>query len=388
MLRALALSLTIVGMPWGFVSADAPPDLGANAALNYWQAFAQLPKLTDAQEHKLNEEYLVMPLDSHAREIVTGADYAFRMMHRGAALPHCDWGLDIEEGIELMLPHAQAARTLSTLACLRARIRFEEGHNAEALDDLVDAMTLGRHATRDGVLLTALINIGIEQRTGDTLARYLPTLNAEVIRRLKARLGALPPAGTLAEGVGTFEQKAGLDWLIRKVKEQKDPESLAAFLGTYCGRGGDSPEQARARGRAFLEECGGTADGVVKMAEETRPCYAMGAKMLELPLDQCEKEFALEAKRRAGNPAFKTFFPPVSSLRLSQARADISRALLATALDVQLEGPDALKKHPDPVVGGPFELVAFEGGFELHSKFHKPDDGKPWVLIVGQRRGK
>jgi hypothetical protein len=120
------------------------------------------------------------------------------------------------------------------------------------------------------------------------------------------------------------------------------------------------------------------------MAEAIRPCYAMGARMLESPLDQCEKEFALEAKQRAGNPVFKTFFPPVSSLRLSQARADISRALLATALDVQLEGPAALKKHPDPVVGGPLEWVAFEGGFELHSKFHKPD-GQPWVLIVGQR---
>ena len=386
MLRALVLSLTILGIPWGSASADAPPDLGANAALRYWQAFAQLPKLTDAQEHKLNEEYLDMPLDTHVRDIVTKADYAFRMMHRGAALPQCDWGLDYEEGVELMLPHAQAARMMSTLACLRARIRFEEGHNADALDDLVDAMTLGRHATRDGTLLTALINIGIENRTGDTLGRYLPRLNAEAIQKLKTRLGALPPAVTLAEGVAIFEQKAGLDWLIRKVKEHKDPESLVAFLSRYCGRGGDSPEQARVRGRAFLEECGGTADGVVKMAEEIRPCYAIGARMLELPLDQCEKQFQLEATKHSRNPVFKMIFPPVVSLRRSQARTDVFRALLAAALDVQLGQPDALKSHPDPVVVGPFEMVKFDGGFELRSKF-KPESGDPWVLIAG-RRGK
>jgi hypothetical protein len=388
MLRAFSLAMTILVLPLGFASADAPLDLGANAALKYWQAFAQLPKFTEAQEHKFNAEYLTMPLDAHARELVTRADYALRMMHRAAELPRCDWGLDYEEGIDLLLPHAQAARTLSTLACLRARIRFEDGHNADAIEDLVDAMTLGRHVSMDGSLITVLLNYGIEQRTGETLALYLPRLNADLIKSLKTRLVALPPCGTPAKGLVPFEEKAGLDWLIRKIKEQKDKdkESLLAFVCTFCTRRGDSPEQSRERGRAFLEACGGTSDGVLKMAEETRPCYMLAAKMLELPLDQFEKEFELEARERAVNPVFKTFFPPVSNLRRSQARADVRRALLATALDVQLDGPDALKNHPDPVVGGPFEWVAFEGGFELRSKF-KPTDDKPWVLIVG-RRGK
>jgi len=386
MLRAHSLAMTILILPLGHASADAPRDLGANAALKYWQAFAQLPKLTDAQEHKLNAEYLTMPLDAHAREIVTKADYALRMMHRAAALPRCDWGLDYEEGIELLLPHAQAARTLSTLACLRARIRFEDGQYADATEDIVDAMAVGRHVSTDGTLITVLVNYAVEYRTGETLALYLPKLNAEMIKSLKARLGALPLSGTPAKGLVPFEEQAGLDWLIRKIKEQKDKESLLAFVSTYCSRRGDSPEQSRERGRAFVEECGGTSDGVVKMAEETRPCYTLTAKMLELPLDQFEKEFELESSKRAGNPVFKTLFPSASSLRRSQARADVRRALLAAALDVQLEGPDALKNHPDPVTGGPFEMVAFEGGFELRSKF-KPADDKPWALIVG-RRGK
>ena len=388
MLRALCLTLTILVLPSGYASADAPPDLGANAALKYWQAFAQLPKLTNAQEHKLNAEYLTMPLDAHAREIVTRADYALRMMHRATALPHCDWGIGYEDGIELLLPHAQAARTLSNLACLRARIRFEDGHNAEAIDDLVDAMTLGRHVSLDGSLPSILTRYAIEHRASETLAIYLPKLDAEMIRGLETRLAALPPSGTPAQGVVPFEEKAGLDWLIRKIKDQNDKESLLAFASSFCSRRGDSPEQSRERGRAFLEECGGTLDGVVKMAEATRPSYTLAAKLMELPLDQFEKEFALETRKQAGNPVFKTFFPELSSMRLSQARADVRRALLATALDVQLDGPDALKNHPDPVVGGPFEWAAFEGGFELRSKFKlTPTDDKPCVLIVG-RRGK
>jgi hypothetical protein len=212
----------------------------------------------------------------------------------------------------------------------------------------------------------------------------LTKLKADTIKSLKTRLGALPPFGTPAKGLVPFEEKAGLDWLIRKIKDQKDQGSLLDFLSAFSSKRGDSPEQSRERARAFLEKCGGTVDGVVKMAEEARPCYALAAKMLERPLAQCEKEFELEARKRADNPVFTTLFPPIPSLRLSQARADIRRALLATALDVQLDGPAALKNHPDPVVGGPFELVAFQGGFELRSQF-KPTDSKPWTLTVGQR---
>jgi hypothetical protein len=79
-------------------------------------------------------------------------------------------------------------------------------------------------------------------------------------------------------------------------------------------------------------------------------------------------------------------------------RADVRRALLSAALAVRLDGKGALKEHPDPIVGGPFEYVAFEGGFQLRSKWKvdekvrsrwKLDErfAKPVTLTVG-RRGK
>jgi hypothetical protein len=48
------------------------------------------------------------------------------------------------------------------------------------------------------------------------------------------------------------------------------------------------------------------------------------------------------------------------------------------ALAVQLHGRDALKDHPDPVAGGPFEYAAFEGGFELRSRLKDRDDKPAW----------
>jgi hypothetical protein len=244
-----------------------------------------LPKFTDAQEHKLNAKFLTTALDAHTREIVAKADYAFRMMHRAVALPQSDWGLGYKEGIGLLVPHAQASRTLATMACLRARIRFEDGHFAEAIEDIVDAMAVGRHISMDGSLITLILDYGIEYRAGDTVALCLPKLSAEAIRSLKTRLANLPPGESPTEGM-VFEEKAGLDWVIRKVTEQKDKESLLAFANSFCNRQGNSPEQNSESGRAFVEKCGGTVEGVVKMAEEKRPYYQLVAMTMELPLDR------------------------------------------------------------------------------------------------------
>jgi hypothetical protein len=385
MLRALCLAMTILVLPLESASADAAPDPGENAALKYWQAFATLPKFTDAEGQKLNAECLTMPLDAHAREVVTRAEYALQMMHHGAALPRCDWGLGYEEGIYTRLPQGPAARELSALACLRARLRFEEGRNAEAVEDVVDGMTLGRQVSFDGTLIMVLVGYRVESRMGEALALYLPKLEPGAIKALKTRLDALPPGSTPA-AVMKFEEKSLLDWLIRKVKETKDRESLLALLTPLVGEAsepeGKGGDPAR-KGRAFVEECGDTADGVVKRAEEMRPSFALMAKELDLPLDQFEKEFAREKMKQDGNPVFRVFFSALDNVRRAQARTDVRRALLSAALAVQLDGRDALKNHPDPVVGGPFEYVAFDGGFELRSKWKSGD--KPLALTVGLR---
>ena len=383
MLRALCLATTILVLPLGHASADAPADLGANAALRYWQAFATLPKFTDAEQSKLMTEHLTMPLDAQARESVTKAEYPLRMMYHGAALSRCDWGIDWEaDGIEVLLPQMTAARVLSSLACLRARIRFEEGRRAEAIDDIVAAMTLGRQISLDGSLIGVLVGYNIEARMTHALALYLPKLDPGAVKALKQRLDVLPQGGKPATGLLACEEKT-LKWFIQKVKSAKDNESLVTLLAPLAdqleGKAGDSVEG----GRTLLSECGGNAAGVIKFAQEARPSYAIMARSMALPLAQFKKEFERESTRQAFNPVYKIFFPALGKVRLSQARADIWRALLSAAFAVRIDGPDALKNHPDPVVGGAFEYADFPGGFELRSKY-KQDD-KPLILNVGQR---
>jgi RNA polymerase sigma factor (sigma-70 family) len=345
------------------------PGRGANAALSYRQAFIALRRGTKPLgEKKIRGECLTMSLDAQAREVVTKAAYALRMMQRGAALPRCDWAIDREGGIELSFTHADGARVLSSLACLRARLRFEEGHSAAAIDDVAAALTLARHVSRDGTLDGLRAAYHIEHLMSATLARYLPKLDAKALEGLRKRIDALPPRGSTATATIRMQETL-LNWIVGEVKEASDRKSLLAFLSQICSESKEAPEKSRALGRAFLEECGGTAKGILEQAQQMRAPAAQLAKTLDLPPDQLAKQWQREEKKLASNPVFKVFAPVLQGIRIRQARADVRRALLSAAVAVQVDGKDALKKHPDPVVGGSFEYVGFKGGFELRSKW-------------------
>ena len=101
---------------------------------------------------------------------------------------------------------------LSALACLRARLRFEEGQSAAAVDDIVAAMTLGRHVSLDSTFIAILVGYSIEHRLIETLARYLPKLKPGMIKDLKPRLDALPPFGSQCTGPETGMWLAIGDW--------------------------------------------------------------------------------------------------------------------------------------------------------------------------------
>ena len=382
MLRAFCLATTVLLLPWNNGFADARLDSDGNAALKYWQAFATLPTFNDAENKKLAEA-LTTPLDDLSRKILTDADYSLRMMHHGAAQLRCDWGVSYEEGVFTRLPHANAARVLSSLASLRARTRFEAGQSAEAIDDILAGMTLGRHSSLSGTNIMLLSGHAIEHRMIDTLAVQLPKLDARLILDLKHRLAALPAGMTLAEAT-ISEEKSYLDWFLGIVTKAKDKKSLLSALAFMNNEPEGKPGASGDKARAFVEECGGTAEGILRYSDETRAVYRHVAKLLELPIEQFEKEFEIEAKKQAANPVFKVFFPAIVNVRKAQARMEVRRALLSAALAVRQDGPDALNNHPDPVGGGRFEYVPFDGGFELRSRLQGRDD-KPVTLTIGRR---
>lgn len=372
----------ILLVPYPRLAFADQPDLGANAALKYWQAFARLPRMEHEEQKEFTARSQNMALDERARGLLKDSAYSLRLLRRAAALPQCDWGIGLEEGVGTELPHIDGAMALSTFALLSARRHFEAGQNAEGIEDVVATLTLGRHVTRGGVNVQMLVGYNVERRAGETLARYLPRLDTRSIGDLKKRLAALPPIETPAEAL-KYEEVFALDWFIRRVREAKGHSDLVALLSLLTDEHGrPRPDKAG----PFIEACGGTAEGVIRAAEKTRAAYDDLGKKLDLPPGQFQKEFDRESAKYADNPVFREIFPAVAKVRWAQARYDIRRALLAAALDVRLRDAETLKDHPDPVAGEPFEYQPFEGGFELRSKAKLDDRGaQPVALTVGQR---
>jgi hypothetical protein len=381
MVRRLCL-ITTAMLAFGSGLARADGDLGANAALKYWQAFATLPKLTDGEEKLVVREANTMPLDVRVQELVKSAAYSLRMLHVAAGVRPCDWSIVWkQEGPGTQLPQLSAARVLSALAVLRARISFDEGNAEAAVDDCVAALVLARQVSLDGSLIGLLTDYGIEARVGDALAAGLPKVDAKTLEALKKVLAALPSGSRPALAMVDAELNY-VDWLANKVKAIGDTAELEKFVieqGLVFG----PKETHPAKAHALVEACGGTPAGFVQRLDEMRTAYATVAKLLDLPLGNAEKEIDLATKSLQANPVFEFTFPSAVASRQAQARTDVRRALLAAAVDIQLKGKSALSEHRDPVMGGRFEMTTFDGGFELSSTWvQKP---APITLTVGKR---
>jgi hypothetical protein len=377
---ALGLGLLFTAPAPAAEKSDA--DLAANAALKYWQAFSTMPKLDEKFQPGDVDK---MALDAKTKKLIDSAAYSLEQMHYGAALPRCVWAISLEEdGIRTLLPECPAARNLTALARLRMRLRFSEGKTAEAVDDAVDALTVGRHISRDGTLIAVLVGVAIEHGVTDTLAADLPKLDVAALKKLAARLEALPPDYTSAEAIRVGEERAGLDWFIRQVKQTKDKDQLINLLEEMTFSEGVGSSKAKAK--AFLEACGGTAEGVVKYAEETRPLYLAAAQALALPPGQFEKAWDALNKKSADNPVSKLLFPAVNHVRQAEDRFRARRAMRKAALAILIDGPDAAKTQRDPFGDGPFDYMPFDGGFELRSKLKAQD--KQVSLTVGRRKEK
>jgi len=209
MIRRMEFIIALAAWP-GLATAQPSGDqpLAANAALKYWQAFASYPELDD-REDEIVGEWHEAPLDA-ATTVIEKGEYALTYLYRGAALATCDWGLDLDkDGIDVQLTHCAKARQLARLALLRSRYRFEQADGAGGVADALAVLKLARDVSSDGLLISWVVRASIEDhRRGGSgpmaiglLATYLPTLDAETLRTLKAGLEALPPADPMQDAL-------------------------------------------------------------------------------------------------------------------------------------------------------------------------------------------
>jgi hypothetical protein len=247
----------------------------------------------------------------------------------------------------------------------------------------------------NGVSIMLLVEYNIENRTSQVLAAELPKLNPDALKQLRPRLNALPAGGSLAQTL-PIEAKTFEITFLRTVKDAKDKEALLTLLRPVLALAPEGPGRgSRKQAVAFLEGCGSSGEGVRKKVAEMKESYARMALSMNT-LEECIEAWDRETTLLTNNPVFKEFGSSLPFMRWKQTEAEVRRALLLAAIAVQLDGRESLKSVPDPVIGGPFEYSAFEGGFELRSKLalsepmrsrlKLPESPKPLTLTVGERR--
>jgi hypothetical protein len=376
MIRRAITVLLLMAAPAAPAAAQprVQPDLAANAAMKYWQAFAHLPPRDEAQQEWLRD-WRTTPIVEAARKLVADSDKSFLYLRRGAALPRCDWSLNFEDGNLLLMPHLDKARTLSLLACLKARIALLDGHPAEAVDDLLATLTMGRQCA-DPIMICVLVDQNIEHQAIDALALLLPKLDPATVKRISDYLAKLPPAATMEQTLIT-ERDYFIGWAIRQLKEWQKAgvKDMRARVRVWLGKTEDDVELNK-----LLDD--DSAIRLIKALEALGPFFDEKIRLAGLPPEQFNAQWPELEKKRLANPIAKLMLPALVRVVHMRDNYVARLAMLKAALAVTQDGKDALAKHPDPFGKGPFEFIARPHGFELRSAL-KHENSPPAVLIVG-----
>ena len=378
MIRSLMIVLVLSAMVSVPVAtgAEVPvarDPLADNAALAYWQAFILMPKADDDKGFDADA-----PIDAEVIEFVESGDTAMHQLQRAARMDCCVWGAELEAGIEAQLPHLSQARKMARFARLRARVRFSQDRPAEAIEELVAVMAMGRHAGSDGLLISLLVQYAIEKVAIETVAEHLPTLEADLLDKLSQRIEGLPEYQTMSYAM-RMEKVLFLEWFIDQVSKPGGKEKLIGMLESQLANV-DREDLAKYKAISQQE----LVDGLI----ELRAVYDKLTEIMKRSPDEVDgfTENLIEKEKLTG-PAkmFASFIlPAVGKMRRSEATHQTQQMMLKAAIAVVKDDRSQLERKElhDPYGEGPFEYSKTKGRFTLQSKL-LDRQGKPVVLSIG-----
>ncbi len=374
-----------------------------NPALLYYRAMlAGTEPLSEADRDYLrSKKGLEQKLPDRFDKIVASYDAQFRLVrHAAQSKVPCDWGLDMNEGPAMILPHLARAKAVALAAQLRTRWALQHGRQDDARDDLAAAFVLGRNVATDGLMISALVQCLVESLVYATVAQHFGEFSPETLRQLLERLDAAPPRHSMAVSIASEKELA--DWMNRKVLELRkahpndDAAVMAGFRDSGLVAGMESVGEKNFWSRVVVAS-GGTSEGLLKLLREHESLFPRLAELMALP----PAEYATKATQFSAEIA-KSPNPFVSAVgfildkwskqgfRPTEFRAQAELAMVHAAVEYKLHGPAGLAKVTDPFGNGPFSVRRFvlkgvDRGFELRSAY----DGlnAPFVLIFVEKQG-
>jgi hypothetical protein len=387
--KLTCLALLILTMPR---ARGEPFRTDINPAQLYYQAFLLAPDLSPAdRDYLFTTNWQGQTLPERVGKILVGYDNQFKLVREGAQqkVP-CDWGIDMSPGPGTLLPHLNRARAVARAARLRAMWDLQHGNQAGARDDLLAAFVLGRNASHDGLLISALVQIAMEAIVYGTVTENFGQFSPETLKQLVDGFDAAPARGTFANAIATTEAHDHSDWMENRVLELRKeyPGNDAKVLDSFSQLVDDTNIWPR-----VVKAAGGTSDGFLKLVRDMQPLYPRLARIMTLPQPEYEdqiQKFDAEV-RESQNPLAQFLIPQLSRARPKEFTIQAVEAMVRAAVEYKLHGESGLKSVMDPFGKGPFafQRFVFEGvdrGFELKSAY----TGRPsWpsALIFVEKEG-
>jgi hypothetical protein len=377
-LAALSMALALAPPGASPAAAEAPTpvaehDPAANAVLKYWQAFALMPSL-DKDQEKLLADWNKVPLDGAALGLIAASEESRLYLLRGAKSRNCDWGLNYEDGMGLLLPHLAKARDLARLAALHARYEIEQGRVEAGAEDATAILALARHVGSDPIMISILVRYMIEATAIDLVASYLPELQA-LAPGIVSAYETLPAGATFQRAYLTMEKEHTVRWLVKRLREA-EARKKGAWREVWKNAT-DRPGGLDAVNRVD------SIEQAIRLTEDLLPVCDELATLVALPGEEFDARYPeFQKKTRAAHPLAGYFLTTPDTVLAAQRRNQARMELLKAAIAVARGGPEKLKDSKDPFGGGPFEYRPLDKGFELKSKLHYHD--QPVTLTVGQ----
>lgn len=367
-----------------------------NPALLYWQAMSVLPDRAN-QDHLFTNEWRGRTLDAPFEQQITTFDNAFKLLRQASrqSVP-CQWGYDLTQGPELLLPGLSKAKLLAQSARLRVLWHLEHHRPDDARDDLIAAFVLGRQVSKDGILISALVQVAMENILVSSIAENWFRFTPETLRQILDGLAAAPARGTIKECVAT-ERMAFKDWYMRRIQEfransRDEAEALEKtrkLLNDTLNGGPESQETPSSNAEAILQSAGGTTEGLLRQLANLDPLYDEAAALMAAPYHQFEKQIQAFNEKIAHqtNPFAQGIFPTFEKCRLKELTVQTKLAMLRAGFEYQKSGPAGLGGVLDPVFNEPFQFSRFEfngvdRGFQLSSKFQYTDNLNTAMIFI------
>src|SRR5713101_3180197 len=227
-MKSICLALLIVTGAAAVVTGE-PFRTDINPALIYYRAAQLAPDLSPADRDYLfandwpgqifANDWRGQKLPERFGALVARYDNEFKLVRQAAhATVPCDWGLDLGAGPFTLLPHLARNRAIAQAARLRVMWALQQGRQADARDDLLAAFVLGRNSGTDGMMISALVQIAIENIVCSTVAENFHQFSPETLKQLAEGFAAAPLRCTMAACIPA-EKSSFPDWLVGKILE-------------------------------------------------------------------------------------------------------------------------------------------------------------------------